>query len=413
LGSLTWAFRVVRLIDMKNMTAREFEKADAFVKKNAKACVETLWAIYKGDGHVHGGYESGWRGFDKYVNDRLGIGYDYLRKLHKAYEKYSEVPELADAKPTRLISLSDAKVDPEDLKAGLTNFAKKSPENATLLARTGRREARNHKKKQYPKNRAVMIELADKLLDSGEVLYRVEQADCIEFLNSLPKDSVDLVLSDIMYHRKFAKIAAALAKAVKRVLTPTGQMAIMLGQTTYPYFGGGFRKHLNFRSSLVYEMPSGKSAIIPGVEWAGDWKPVECYMKGEKATTDMEVPWSFIRAGEVEKAFGPYQQDVWGFMQIIERLVRHEGKPGTPGKTIVDCCCGSGTTLLAGLLAEGGPHRVIGNDINPEMVELAKARCKYVSELMRKHRDGQQVLAMLNAEEKRIAEETARKAGLV
>jgi len=32
---------------------------------------------------------------------------------------------------------------------------------------------------------------------------------------------------------------------------------------------------------------------------------------------------------------------------------------------------------------------------------------------MRKHRDGQQVLAMLNAEEKRIAEETARKAGLV
>lgn len=87
-------------------------------------------------------------------------------------------------------------------------------------------------------------------------------------------------------------------------------------------------------------------------------------MKGElkKATDVLDIP--AINNMAAERTGYPTQKP----LTLLKLLV---GACCPPGGTVLDPCCGSGTTLVA---AAGLGRRAIGGDINPQAVEIARAR---------------------------------------
>ena len=73
----------------------------------------------------------------------------------------------------------------------------------------------------------------------------------------------------------------------------------------------------------------------------------------------------------MDKTWHIYQQDLSAFQFLIERLTEE-------GDTIIDCCAGSFTTVVAAVLAK---RKAIGIEKNPQHVQVAKHRIKKTVEL--------------------------------
>jgi len=89
-------------------------------------------------------------------------------------------------------------------------------------------------------------------------------------------------------------------------------------------------------------------------------------MKGQlkKSTDVLDIP--SINNMAKERAGWPTQKP----LALLELLV---GACCPPGGTVLDPCCGSGTTLVAAARLGGG-RRVIGFDISPQAVRLTRRR---------------------------------------
>lgn len=87
-------------------------------------------------------------------------------------------------------------------------------------------------------------------------------------------------------------------------------------------------------------------------------------MKGElkKATDVLDVP--SINNMAAERTGYPTQKP----LALLEMLI---GACCPPGGTVLDPCCGSGTTLVA---AERAGRRAIGCDVSPQAVEITRSR---------------------------------------
>lgn len=205
--------------------------------------------------------------------------------------------------------------------------------------------------------------------------WRVEQGDCLDLLKALPDGSVDAVVTDPPY-------GIALAN---HDLT------------------GRFRKGNYYVPGDKY--PSAGNAIVaaaramavpivafasPRQPWPGEWRSLLVWDKGPgvggggDVRTTWKQTWELIQVGGPTRTlnggrdaavlrfhvrrdeFGshPNQKPVALMQYLIEKLTN-------PGDTILDPCCGSGSTGVA-CMQTG--RNFIGFEIDPGYCEIARRR---------------------------------------
>ena len=226
---------------------------------------------------------------------------------------------------------------------------------------------------------------------------QVEHKDFEEFLKSLPDKSVDLILTDPEWSKFKKNYAVTLGREANRVLKPNGYLAVMAGVLTMPDWIDGVREgKMKYRWTIGYFYdPRSAELELLNIPRSG-WKPVLVFgatkrriekdvvnltkagnvfprnLRSEKMTLDQSQA---CAAGEdlfkPDKECHRWGQNFWGFERLVRLLSR-------PGEVVVDCFCGSGTTLKAALFAADGPRRVKGCDLNPNYADLTRLDCRMI-----------------------------------
>ena len=192
-------------------------------------------------------------------------------------------------------------------------------------------------------------------------------------LQGLPRNSVDLILTDPPYSRKSVHLYRDLAFLGYRVLKPGGYLAcyaghfhldrvmIHIGASGLHWFWAIKRKHhhrpLRYASIVTY----GNLILL--------------WQKPPRRRLDRSVP-DLVEPPLKEKDYHPWQQPLSESELLIERLT-------DPGALIVEPFLGSGTVAVAAIRKQ---RHVIGIEINELVFDRAQRRI-------------QRALAALRAEE--------------
>lgn len=229
---------------------------------------------------------------------------------------------------------------------------------------------------------------------------RLECCDCIEFLRSLPDESVDLAIFDPPYYRVIAEKwdrqwatekeyldwSRLWTKETARVLKP-GSCFYVWGTTKYDTF-------LRFKLDVMNELDGFfyQNWICWCYDWGGRTKKtfprkhedLLMYSKGKEFlfnSDDVRIPYRMpknIRSTALNNPLGKVPTDVWeqnihttskeycGWhptqkpVKLLERIVRANTKQGD---VVLDCFSGSGSTAVAALRAG---RKFVGCEMNNE-----------------------------------------------
>lgn len=216
--------------------------------------------------------------------------------------------------------------------------------------------------------RAEPIEAATVL---GEVDIR--HGDFRDVLDDIPPGSVDAIITDPPYPRKFwdpyegTSVYEDLAKLARRVLSPNGVMAVMTGTRLemLDSVDGQMGRHMRRRHRGVY--------LTPGQRWrdqnervATGYKPI-LFFAHPDAT---DVRWInddiFESSGTREQdiRFHHWGQSESGFASLVERLTE-------PAQLVLDPFLGGGTTAV---VCRDLGRRFIGCDIDAAHVATSRER---------------------------------------
>jgi DNA modification methylase len=197
----------------------------------------------------------------------------------------------------------------------------------------------------------------------------VRVADFRGLLGSLRAGSVDLLLTDIPYSRKYFKefIDSGLddlAEQAARVLKRSGSLAVMVGATSMPRAFEAFGRHLRYRHTIVCATSGVKPKLFRAHVHAG-WKPILVYYRADGVISNGNwISEDVILSPERSKVHHEHEQHVDVFEKIIEQL-------SCRNALIVDPFMGAGTT---GVAAVRLGRRFVGGDIDGHAVEVARRR---------------------------------------
>lgn len=172
--------------------------------------------------------------------------------------------------------------------------------------------------------------------------------------------SVDLVLTDVLWHRGQRNEWADLAERALEWLKPDGLFASYIGTTAFLDFAGAVGQHLHYLTTIAVLFNQGRRDFKTGrIE---RWRPVPVF----SPTSNRRIYCDDVLYADVEKDYGEWQQSLPVAKQMVLKL-------SDPKNLIVDAHLGTGTNAVAtSLIGEG--RRFIGCDIDAEMVRIARHR---------------------------------------
>lgn len=178
-------------------------------------------------------------------------------------------------------------------------------------------------------------------------------------------DSVNLILTDVMWNEAAEEDWRALGQRAVEWLKPDGLLASFIGQHLLLRMANAIQEgglHFQWIFNGRFDT-QGNAGNVNGV--LGRWRPVVVFSKQPKHVFRQTI--DTFDVGEVEKDWSHLQQTVQGTRWLLEHL-------SEPGDFIVDPCMGTGTTAVSVLTATDGPRQFLGCDRNEQMVKIAKHR---------------------------------------
>jgi DNA modification methylase len=195
--------------------------------------------------------------------------------------------------------------------------------------------------------------------------YRLICTD-ISATDAIDPESVDAIVTDPAYPRKYLTCFEHLARRAPEWLKPGGSLLVMSGQSYLPEVLAALQNsELTYRWTFCcLTNTTGENTRIFDRHIFPNWKPVLWYTKG----TCAHLSWTsdIIKADANDKRFHPWGQSV----RQMERLVE---LASLPGQIILDPFCGGGSTGVAALRLG---RRFIGLDIDKSCIEQTAARLK-------------------------------------
>ena len=187
-------------------------------------------------------------------------------------------------------------------------------------------------------------------------------ADCLKILKKFPNESIDLVLTDPPYLKRYSYLYIETSKIFANILK-NDTFAIYYASDYW--FADIFPYMLNFLDYfyLFHLLLPGQNALIFPKNIIASAKTIIVLMKGKakllKRVRNVVVS-PERKTGELHK----WQQSVEPALFFIENFSNKDD-------IVLDCFLGSGTTAIA---CEKLNRRWIGIEINPEYCEIAKQR---------------------------------------
>jgi 16S rRNA G966 N2-methylase RsmD/predicted transcriptional regulator len=256
--------------------------------------------------------------------------------------------------PDILVGLSERSLralkNPE-VRAKMVQIKSRSPRYCQRLLYKERLEANKHP--------AITVTEDDVEVFVGDVKTGLPQ---------IKDDSVDLIFVDPMYDlESVQELYKHIASLAGRVLVEGGSLAVMIGGS---YLKEALHElssdsRLTFNWDIAYVCPRGLP-LIPNRKVSTAVKHVLWFVKGRY---EGKIVYDYIEApaDDSDKTLHRYGQSVEGVKEILRRLSKD-------GDTILDPCCGGGSTVAAALGLGG--RRVIACDIDEEAVKTTKKRVR-------------------------------------
>src|SRR4051812_42664249 len=152
-------------------------------------------------------------------------------------------------------------------------------------------------------------------------------------------ESVDAIVTDPAYPRKYLTCFEHLAHRALEWLKPGGSLIVMSGQSYLPQVFAALQKSgLTYRWTFSCLTIGRENTQIFDRHIIPKWKPVLWYTKGDCA----HLPWTgdVIQPDAKDKRFHRWGQSVTQMEWMVERA-------SVPGHLILDPFCGGGTTGVA------------------------------------------------------------------
>jgi site-specific DNA-methyltransferase (adenine-specific) len=165
--------------------------------------------------------------------------------------------------------------------------------------------------------------------------------DIREYREFLLPESVDWVITDPPYSKKYLWVYDVLVEMCEYVLKPEGGLLVMVGQSYLPEVINKLSSRLNYVWTLAYLTPGGQSPYIWTAKCNTFWKPVLLFSKGKysgKAFGDVIK----TSPNNNDKRFHKWGQSEEGFSLLFDKFV-------SSGQTILDPFVGGGTTAVVAL----------------------------------------------------------------
>ena len=256
--------------------------------------------------------------------------------------------------PDILVGLSERSLralkNPE-VRAKMVQIKSRSPRYCQRLLYKERLEANKHP--------AITVTEDDVEVFVGDVKTGLPQ---------IKDDSVDLIFVDPMYDlESVQELYKHIASLAGRVLVEGGSLAVMIGGS---YLKEALHElssdsRLTFNWDIAYVCPRGLP-LIPNRKVSTAVKHVLWFVKGRY---EGKIVYDYIEApaDDSDKTLHRYGQSVEGVKEILRRLSKD-------GDTILDPCCGGGSTVVAAL--ELGGRKIIACDVDEEAVKTTRKRVR-------------------------------------
>jgi site-specific DNA-methyltransferase (adenine-specific) len=223
--------------------------------------------------------------------------------------------------------------------------------------------------------------------------WRIEHADCLAFLASLPDRSVDVITTDPAYsgmnqHMSFGRgrivgryadadndrwftefrddpaTFVAFLRECHRVLADGGHIYVMFDSFSLLSLGHLMREVFAVKNVIVWD----KVNLGMGHYFRRRHETIVFATKGHRRLSRRDLPdvWAIKR---IHRAMYPTQKPVALFANMLSGSAE-------PGMTVCDPFVGSGSSAVAALLAG---CTVAASDVDPRAVDLAHQRCLAVS----------------------------------
>lgn len=197
-------------------------------------------------------------------------------------------------------------------------------------------------------------------------LYSLIADDLANYAEHFEKGSVDFIITDPPYPKKYLPLYSTLADLAQYVLVPGGSLVCMVGQSYLPeVFNHLICEHagLNYQWTLAYLTPGGQSVQLWDRKVNTFWKPLLWFTNGEyKREWHGDVCKS--EPNDNDKRFHGWGQSESGMRDIVERFTM-------PGDMILDPFCGAGTT---GVVAVSLLREFVGMDVDAKCIKTSEER---------------------------------------
>lgn len=193
---------------------------------------------------------------------------------------------------------------------------------------------------------------------------RLILGDALDVLRGLPEGSVDAVVTDLPYPRKYLPLYSAMAAELPRVLKSGGPLLMIVPHYAIPEILPMIGAHLSFRWMLA--MWQGVGRYRAAANWSRKvravWKPIGWWTNGEKACF---LDWNYdgFENPAPSKASHVWEQHL-AWANYCLRFV-------PVGATVLDPFMGSGT---AGVACLRSGRNFIGAEIDPTHFATAERR---------------------------------------
>jgi len=196
-------------------------------------------------------------------------------------------------------------------------------------------------------------------------LYHADFRD-LEEVARIEPGSVDLVLTDVPYHREFTKQFDDLGTFAARVLKEGGVFATYIGVVQLADAVQAFSRHLNYRAT-AFSSWLGDGPVIQPLQCVTQTTPVLVFSKGR-----------WTRTTRWYNAFhnSTVEQDLHEWQKPLADVEHWLLSFSDPGDLVCDPLSGSGSTALACAATKHGSRRFVGGDIDRNAVRLAQTRLK-------------------------------------
>ncbi len=176
----------------------------------------------------------------------------------------------------------------------------------------------------------------------------------------IPDASVNLIHADVVYND--VAMAEEVARIATRVLVHGGILALVSGNGKIQEIVNRLCKHMTLLTIGSMVMPWSRRSIAGSRIRRVDALPVFICSKGPAPAHAIEHL-AYV-AGPLEDRVHEWQKPITATLALVKALVE-------AGDTVLDLCCGSGTTGVAAIQLG---CRFIGVDIDPKAVKIAASR---------------------------------------